>query len=192
MFIEPQYNKDNCNGWIEVICGPMFSGKTEELLRRLRRAKIAQIKMVIFKPAIDTRYSEYRIVSHDTNYFPSLSINESKDIIKNSQEASLIALDEAQFFDEGIIEVLETLAIQGKRIIVAGLDMDYKGLPFGPMPKIMAIAEYVTKLNAICVKCGGLGTHSYRLSDRSGLVLLGEKDHYEPRCRKCFYDSSIS
>ena len=187
MFIEPQYTQDRGTGWIEVICGPMFSGKTEELLRRLRRAKIANQPMAIFKPEIDTRFGEYRIVSHDANYFPSMSIKNSRDIIKNAGDAVLVAIDEAQFFDDELPKVVKELALSGKRVIVAGLDMDYKGNPFGPMPDIMALAEYVTKLSAICVQCGGHATHSFRKSEGDGLILLGEKDVYEPRCRKCFY-----
>ena len=188
MFIEPQYSQERSTGWIEVICGPMFSGKTEELLRRLRRAKIANQPMAIFKPEIDTRYSQYQIVSHDTNYFPSLPVKSSADILKNTGEVRLVAIDEAQFFDLELQGVVEKLALSGVRVIVAGLDMDYKGIPFGPMPNIMALAEYVTKLSAICVQCGGHATHSYRKSEGDGLILLGEKDVYEPRCRKCFYE----
>ena len=153
----------------------MFSGKTEELLRRLRRAKIANQPMAIFKPEIDTRFGEYRIVSHDANYFPSMSIKNSRDIIKNAGDAVLVAIDEAQFFDDELPKVVKELALSGKRVIVAGLDMDYKGNPFGPMPDIMALAEYVTKLSAICVQCGGHATHSFRKSEGDGLILLGEK-----------------
>ena len=164
----------------------MFSGKTEELLRRLRRVKIANQALAIFKPEIDIRYSEMRIVSHDANYFPSLPIKNVQDIIKNSVNAEVVAIDESQFFDEGLLEVANQLALDGKRVIIAGLDMDYLGKPFGLMPNLMAIADYVTKLNAICICCGNLATHSFRFIGTNNQIMLGEKDNYQPRCRSCF------
>ena len=189
IFNEPQHTQRSQNGWIEVICGPMFSGKTEELLRRLRRAKIANIPLAIFKPQIDTRYAEMRIVSHDANYFPSLPLKNASDILKHRGNAQLVAIDEAQFFDEELLPVLETLATEGVRIIAAGLDMDYLGKPFGIMPQILSVADYITKLNAICMICGAQATHSYRKSASTETVQLGEKDIYEPRCRKCFHNA---
>jgi len=188
MFLEPQYSFERKTGWIEVICGPMFSGKTEELLRRLRRAKIANQPMAIFKPEPDTRYSQYRIISHDTNYFPSMPVKESAEILKNAGSASVVAIDEAQFFDDDLPQIVDKLARQGVRVIVAGLDMDYMGKPFGVMPDVMAMAEFVTKLCAICVQCGANATHSFRKSDSDTLIILGEKESYEPRCRNCFYN----
>lgn len=185
-FTEPRVNNEYKQGWIEAICGPMFSGKTEELLRRLRRAKIANIPTAIFKPEIDTRYSDRRIVSHDTNYFPSMPVVSARHILKHKGDAKLIAIDEAQFFDEELPEVVNTLALEGIRVIVAGLDMDYTGKPFGVMPQLLALADYITKLNAICVVCGSQATHSYRHGNDSELIKLGEKDVYEPRCRLCF------
>lgn len=190
MFSEPQWARENHAGWIEVICGPMFSGKTEELLRRLRRAKIADIPLAIFKPEVDERYGQYRIVSHDANYFPSMPLHESRDILRFRGEARLVAIDEAQFFDNKLPQVTEELALAGVRVIVAGLDMDYQGKPFGSMPEIMAMAEFITKLSAICVQCGALATHSFRKSQGTGQILLGEKDLYEPRCRYCFHSKT--
>lgn len=188
MFIEPQWTKDHPVGWVEVICGPMFSGKTEELLRRLRRAKIANLPLSIFKPAADVRYSEMRIVSHDANYFPSMPLHQARDILKHKGEAKVIAIDEAQFFDDELPEVLKLLAERGIRVIVAGLDMDSFGKPFGPMPQVLAIAEYITKLSAICVVCGGHASFSFRKTEVQEQFLLGEKEHYEPRCRWCFFN----
>ncbi|MCX6350701.1 MAG: thymidine kinase [Bacteroidetes bacterium] len=186
MFTEPAFHPQKSSGWVEVICGPMFSGKTEELLRRLRRAKIANIPMAIFKPAIDVRYGEMRIMSHDANFFPSMPLQTSKDILKHRGNATLIAIDEAQFFDEDLPNVVQQIAQDGVRVIVAGLDMDYMGNPFGTMPQILAVAEYITKLSAICPVCGGLATFSFRKVPDSAQVLLGEKENYEPRCRGCF------
>lgn len=185
MFLEPGIGSEP-RGWIEVITGPMFSGKTEELLRRLRRAKIAQLKMAIFKPRIDVRYGQNKIVSHDANYFPSLPVGNSADILRNLGEAQLVAIDELQFFDDGIIDVCEELALRGCRVVCTGLDMDYLGKPFGPMPRVLAIANYITKIHAICVKCGNPGTHSFRTVKESSQVMLGELESYEARCRNCF------
>lgn len=173
-------------GWIEVITGSMFSGKTEELIRRLKRAKIARQSVEIFKPLIDNRYSETEVVSHDENAFPSRPVSSSEDILKVLQKVDVVGIDEAQFFDMGLIEVCNTLADSGIRVIVAGLDMDYKGRPFGPVPGLMAIAEYVTKVHAVCQSCGNLAQYSFRKSQDDQLVLLGEMDEYEPLCRKCY------
>ncbi len=187
MFVEPINHKLNKKGWIEVICGSMFSGKTEELIRRLRRAKIANQRVEIFKPNIDTRYSENDIVSHNQTSIPSTPVDSSRTILLYSNDVDVIGIDEAQFFDEGIVEVVKELANKGIRVIVAGLDMDFKGNPFGSIPNLMAIADYVTKVNAICVVCGDPSLFSYRKIERSETVLLGEKDSYEPRCRRCYH-----
>ncbi len=184
MFIEPHL-KGERRGWIEVICGSMFSGKTEELIRRLKRVKIANLKVEIYKPSIDTRYDETKIVSHDTNAIQSTPVKSSKDILKLVEHVDVVGIDEAQFFDEDITMVCETLALKGIRVIVAGLDMDYTGKPFGQMPNLLAMADYITKLHAICMKCGTIANISYRKVADSGQVLLGEKDIYEPRCRHC-------
>jgi thymidine kinase len=184
MFIEPSLSGER-RGWIEVICGSMFSGKTEELIRRLKRVKIANLKAEIFKPAIDTRYDEVKIVSHDTNFIQSTPVESSQTILLLAQDADVVGIDEAQFFDAEITNVCEQLALSGKRVIVAGLDMDYTGRPFGQMPNLLAIADYITKLHAICVKCGNIANISYRKTAAPGQVLLGEKDVYEPRCRHC-------
>ncbi len=184
MFIEPSLSGER-RGWIEVICGSMFSGKTEELIRRLKRVKIANLKAEIFKPAIDIRYDEVKIVSHDTNFIQSSPVDSSQNILLLAQDADVVGIDEAQFFDSEITNVCEQLALRGKRVIVAGLDMDYTGKPFGPMPNLLAIADYITKLHAICVKCGNIANISYRKSSEPEQVLLGEKDVYEPRCRHC-------
>ena len=186
MFIEPTL-RDARKGWIEVICGSMFSGKTEELIRRLKRVKIANLKVEIFKPQIDTRYDQTKIVSHDTNAIHSTPVDDSLKILELSKDVEVVGIDEAQFFDQGIVEVAEDLALKGIRVIVAGLDMDYLGQPFGPMPALLARAEYITKLHAICVKCGDIANYSYRLAKIDDKFLLGEKDIYEPRCRQCFY-----
>lgn len=187
MFIEPNITGER-RGWVEVICGSMFSGKTEELIRRLKRVKIANLKVEIFKPAIDIRYDENNVVSHDSNAIISNPVKHSQSILLLANDVDVVGIDEAQFFDEGIIDVCEKLALRGIRVIVAGLDMDYKGKPFGPMPQLLAIADYITKLHAICVKCGNIANISYRKSAEDGQVLLGEKDTYEPRCRKCYFD----
>ncbi|MCB0735929.1 MAG: thymidine kinase [Bacteroidetes bacterium] len=186
MFHEPHIQTEKPRGWIEIICGPMFSGKTEELLRRLRRAKIANQKMVIFKPSIDIRYGQNKIVSHDANYFPSLPVKHSSEILKNAGSAQLVAIDEVQFFDEDVVKVAEELAVNGKRVICAGLDMDYLGVPFGPMPQLLAVANYITKIQAICLVCGSPATHSFRIAASKDQVALGEKESYEARCRQCF------
>lgn len=184
MFIEPDFKGDK-RGWIEVICGSMFSGKTEELIRRLKRVKIANLKVEIFKPKIDTRYDETKIVSHDTNAIHSTPVENSAAILLLAKDVDVVGIDEAQFFDEGIINVCQELAMNGVRVIVAGLDMDYMGNPFGQMPNLLAIADYITKLHAICMECGNIAHVSYRKIAEGGQVLLGEKDIYEPRCRIC-------
>lgn len=184
MFIEP-YFKGERRGWIEVICGSMFSGKTEELIRRLKRVKIANLKVEIFKPAIDVRYDKINIVSHDENAIVSTPVDNSQTILLLAHEVDVVGIDEAQFFDDQITHVCEQLALRGIRVIVAGLDMDYLGKPFGQMPNLLAIADYITKLHAICVRCGSIANISYRKTEQEGQVLLGEKDVYEPRCRIC-------
>ncbi|MEL6672190.1 MAG: thymidine kinase [Bacteroidota bacterium] len=186
MFIEVN-SANRKTGWIEVVCGSMFSGKTEELIRRLRRAQIANQRVEIFKPKVDTRYSEENIVSHDQNVIPSRAVSSSQQILLLASEVEVVGIDEAQFFDEGIVEVARQLANSGVRVIVAGLDMDFRGVPFGPMPALLAMAEFVTKVHAICQVCGSLANYSYRLSKEEKTVLLGEKDAYEPRCRKCYF-----
>ncbi len=173
-------------GWIEVICGSMFSGKTEELIRRLKRAKFANLRVEIFKPQLDMRYSAEDVISHDSNKIRSTPVGSSSGILLYAVDVDVVGIDEAQFFDMGIVEVCNKLAADGIRVIVAGLDMDYLGNPFGPMPALMAISEYVTKVHAICVKCGDLAHHSHRLTKSDRLVVLGEKDTYEPICRHCF------
>lgn len=186
MFIEPNMSGER-RGWIEVICGSMFSGKTEELIRRLKRAKFANLKVEIFKPTIDVRYHETAVVSHDANTIQSTPIDNSQTILLMANGVDIVGIDEAQFFDDEIINVCEKLALQGTRVIVAGLDMDYLGRPFGQMPKLLAIADFITKLHAICVQCGNLANISYRKTDEEGQVVIGEQDIYEPRCRKCYY-----
>ncbi|MHA8061512.1 thymidine kinase [Cytophagaceae bacterium 50C-KIRBA] len=190
MFLEPNHAKSSQNtnpsGWVEVICGSMFSGKTEELIRRLKRAKIAQLQVEIFKPAADTRYHDEDIVSHNQNSIRSTPVHSSSEILLLAGSCDVVGLDEAQFFDENIVEVCNTLANQGKRVIIAGLDMDFKGLPFGPMPDLMAIAEYITKVHAVCVKCGGVAQYSHRIVQQQQTVMLGEAESYEALCRTCF------
>ena len=186
MFIEPNL-KGERRGWIEVICGSMFSGKTEELIRRLKRVKIANLKVEIFKPTIDVRYDEVKIVSHDTNAILSTPVDNSQSILVLAQDVDVVGIDEAQFFDVEIANVCEQLAQRGIRVIVAGLDMDYKKQPFGQMPNLLAVADYITKLHAICVVCGNIANYSYRTSSEGGQVVLGEKDKYEPRCRHCYH-----
>jgi thymidine kinase len=185
MFIEPLLRGEK-RGWMEVICGSMFSGKTEELIRRLKRAKIANLKVEIFKPAIDVRYDEIKIVSHDENEIHSNPIDHSQRILLLAQEVDVVGLDEAQFFDDEILNVCDQLALRGVRVIVAGLDMDFMGKPFGPMPFLMAKADYVTKLHAICMKCGNIANYSYRIIPNEEQIMLGAKNAYEPRCRVCF------
>ena len=179
-------------GRIEVICGSMFSGKTEELIRRLNRARIAQQKVEIYKPMIDTRYSEEDVVSHDSNSVASTPVESSQSILLMASEADVVGIDEAQFFDEGLVEVCNTLANRGKRIIIAGLDMDFKGVPFGPMPALCAIAEDVTKVHAICVRCGNLAHVSHRIVAGDKQVMLGELQEYEPLCRHCYNKTQTS
>ncbi|TAL40984.1 MAG: thymidine kinase [Chitinophagaceae bacterium] len=189
MFIEPNIKGDR-RGWIEVICGSMFSGKTEELIRRLKRAKIANLKVEIFKPAIDVRYDEVKIVSHDENAIQSTPVENSQTILLLTQDVDVVGIDEAQFFDDEIANVCDELAFRGIRVIVAGLDMDYLGKPFGQMPFLMSKADYVTKLHAICMRCGNIANYSYRKVPNDDRVLLGEKDVYEPLCRKCYNESN--
>jgi len=173
-------------GWIEVICGSMFSGKTEELIRRLKRARIAKQKVEIFKPGIDTRYDEMDVVSHDDNSIPSTPVESASSILLLTHDVDVVGIDEAQFFDSELSAVCNTLANQGIRVIAAGLDLDYLGNPFGPMPALMATAEYLTKVHAICIHCGDLAHYSHRIATGKSLVQLGETDAYEPLCRKCF------
>ena len=190
MFLEPHY-KGQRSGWIEVICGSMFSGKTEELIRRLKRARIANQQVEIFKPAIDTRYDQNNVISHDANEINATPIENSKKILTISENVTVIGIDEAQFFDSELPAVCQTLALRGVRVIVAGLDMDYRGEPFGPLPQLLAVAEYITKVHAICQHCGNLATHSYRFATEENTVLLGAKDRYEPRCRTCYAMGNI-
>lgn len=191
MFIEPRrYNIHT--GWIEVICGSMFSGKTEELLRRLKRAKFANLRVEIFKPQIDTRYHDSLIVSHDSNHIQSNPVSVAENILLYANEVDVVGIDEAQFFDDRLPDVCNILASKGIRVIIAGLDMDFKGQPFGPMPALMANAEFVTKVHAICMRCGNPAGYSYRLTDSDKTVLLGEKQEYEPRCRACFNEGMLN
>jgi len=185
MFIEPLLSGEK-RGWIEVICGSMFSGKTEELIRRLKRAKIANLKVEIFKPAIDVRYDEIKIVSHDENAILSTPIDNSQKILLLAQGVDVIGIDEAQFFDDEVSNVCDELALRGTRVIVAGLDMDFMAKPFGQMPFLMAKADYVTKLHAICMKCGSIANYSYRIIPNEEQIMLGAKNAYEPRGRLCF------
>jgi len=188
MFLETKANRSNKKGWIEVICGSMFSGKTEELLRRIKRAQFAKQKIELFKPAIDTRYAETEMVSHDASAMPSTPVHNASEILLyvSMDTVEVVGIDEIQFFDEGIVGVCDQLANAGIRVIVAGLDMDYLGTPFGPMPKLMAIAEYVSKVHAICVQCGDLAHYSHRIVAGDKQVLLGETDAYQPLCRSCY------
>ena len=186
MFIEPNI-KNERRGWIEVICGSMFSGKTEELIRRLKRAKIANLKVEIFKPSLDIRYHEQNIVSHDENAILSTPIDHSSAILQFANEVDVIGIDEAQFFDNQLPDTCDQLAFRGTRVIVAGLDMDYTGKPFGQIPFLLAKADYITKLHAICARCGNIANYSYRKTNKEAQLLLGEKDLYEPRCRNCYH-----
>jgi len=190
MFLEPHFRGQR-SGWIEVICGSMFSGKTEELIRRLKRSKIANQKVEIFKPQIDTRYDKSKVVSHDANYILSTPVSSSKEILNLVSSVNVVGIDEAQFFDEHLPDVCQQLALKGIRVIASGLDMDYLGKPFGPMPTLLSVAEYITKLHAICSHCGNLATHSYRLSAEEDQVSLGETDKYEARCRTCYHMGNI-
>jgi thymidine kinase len=189
MFIEPHITGVR-RGWIEVVCGCMFSGKTEELIRRLKRARIANLKVEIFKPAIDVRYHEQQIVSHNENAILSTPIENSQTILLLANDVDVVGIDEAQFFDDQLPDVCDQLAARGARVIIAGLDMDYTGKPFGQMPYLLARADYITKLHAICVRCGNIASFSYRKSQTGAQVMLGEKDLYEPRCRQCYNESS--
>jgi thymidine kinase len=192
MFLENTTRPSQRKGWIEVVCGSMFSGKTEELIRRLKRAKFANQTVEIYKPAIDKRYHEEEVVSHDANSITSMPVESSQSILLLTSNADVVGIDEAQFFDMELVSVCRTLANQGIRVIVAGLDMDFRGEPFGPIPALMATAEYVTKVHAICVHCGDLANHSFRMaSDNDQLVLLGETDVYKPLCRTCFNQSNM-
>lgn len=191
MFLENTVNPKEQFGWIEVICGSMFSGKTEELIRRLKRAQFAKQKVEIFKPTIDVRYDEDRVVSHDANEIRSTPVPAAANIPILADGCDVVGIDEAQFFDDEIIRVCNDLANKGVRVIVAGLDMDFKGNPFGPMPHLMATAEYVTKVHAICTRTGNLAQYSYRKSKSDALVLLGEIDEYEPLSRGAFYKAIL-
>ncbi|HZG23305.1 MAG TPA: thymidine kinase [Chitinophagaceae bacterium] len=191
MFIEPSLHGER-RGWIEVICGSMFSGKTEELIRRLKRAKIANLSVEIFKPSIDVRYHLQNIVSHDENAIPSTPIDNSQTILLKGSGVNVIGIDEAQFFDDLLPDVCDQLALRGTRVIVAGLDMDYSARPFGQMPFLLSKADYITKLHAICVKCGNIANYSYRKSEQESQILLGEKNMYEPRCRYCYHLGDVA
>ena len=192
MFVEPLFYQPKTSdqkkgtGWIEVICGSMFSGKTEELIRRLRRAQIAKLNVEIFKPKTDTRYDENSVVSHDLNSIQSTPVENAASILLLSSNTEVVGIDEAQFFDDQLPDVCNTLANRGIRVIIAGLDMDFQGKPFGPMPELMSIAEVVNKVHAVCLQCGGPATYSYRTVPSESKILLGEKESYEPRCRTCF------
>lgn len=188
MFLESKANRSINKGWIEVVCGSMFSGKTEELLRRIKRAQFARQTIELFKPAIDKRYDDVDVVSHDYTAMVSTPVQNSGEILLyvNMETVEVVGIDEVQFFDEGIVDVCNQLANAGIRVIAAGLDMDYLGNPFGPMPRLMAVAEYVSKVHAICSKCGDLAQNSHRLVKNEKQVMLGEKDSYEPLCRHCF------
>ena len=185
-FLENSINTTGKRGSIEVITGSMFSGKTEELIRRLKRAIIAKQKVEIFKPAIDVRYSLTEVVSHDENSIRSTAVENSSNILLLAGDVDVVGIDEAQFFDKHLVDVAVQLANQGIRVIIAGLDMDFRGVPFGPMPGLMAIADFVTKVHAVCVHCGSNALFSHRLSEKEQVVLLGEKDIYEPLCRLCY------
>lgn len=190
MFLENTVNHKEQFGWIEVICGSMFSGKTEELIRRLRRAQIAKQRIEIFKPSVDTRYDEENVVSHDERYIRSTPVPAAANIRLLANDVDVVGIDEAQFFDDEIVSVCNDLANKGIRVIVAGLDMDFKGKPFGPMPNLMATAEYVTKVHAICTKTGNLAHYSHRKNDNEKLVMLGENENYEPLSRAAFYKAN--
>ncbi|MBY0245531.1 MAG: thymidine kinase [Sphingobacteriaceae bacterium] len=186
LFSEQNFRGTSHCGSIEVICGSMFSGKTEELIRRLKRAQIAQLNIEIFKPKVDTRYDESAIVSHNYNSIPSTAVENAQSILLLKASTQVVGIDEAQFFDETLPEVCNKLASKGIRVIVAGLDMDFLGNPFGPIPQLMAIAEHVTKVNAICAQCGSPAVYSFRKIVNNATILLGEKESYEPRCRYCY------
>ncbi len=186
LFSEQNFRRGEFCGSIEVICGSMFSGKTEELIRRLKRAQIAKLNVEIFKPKTDTRYDETAVVSHDLNSIQSTPVTHSSAILLLGSNTQVVGIDEAQFFDEELPDVCNKLALKGIRVIIAGLDMDFQGKPFGPIPALLAIAEHVTKVNAVCMQCGSPAVYSYRTVASDAKILLGEKDSYEPRCRVCF------
>ncbi|MBM3429955.1 MAG: thymidine kinase [Bacteroidetes bacterium] len=186
MFLEQFPSEVRQNGWIEVICGSMFSGKTEELIRRIRRAEFANQSLIMFKPEIDNRYSKDKVVSHQGTAYKAILVKKSSEILARWNKELIVAIDEAQFFDDELIEVCNQLANQGVRVILAGLDMDFQGVPFGPMPKLLAAAEYVSKVHAICVSCGNLAQFSHRTVEDSGQVLVGAVDKYRPLCRSCY------
>src|SRR5690625_3033155 len=192
MFLENTVNQEEQFGWIEVICGSMFSGKTEELIRRLKRAQFANQKIEIFKPMVDTRYDDEKVVSHDSNEIHSTPVPAAANIPLLASGCDVVGIDEAQFFDDEIVQVCNDLANSGIRVIVAGLDMDFQGKPFGPMPYLMATAEYVTKVHAVCTRTGNLAHYSYRKTDDENLVVLGEKSEYEPLSRAAYYKLSIA
>ena len=185
MFLEPHF-KGQRNGWIEIVCGSMFSGKTEELIRRLKRAKIANQRVLVVKPEIDERFDKEKVISHDESAMDAVPIKNAAQLLEFADQYDVIGIDEAQFFDMPLVEVSQNLALKGVRIIIAGLDLDYKGVPFGPMPNLLAVAEYITKVHAICVHCGNLATHSYRKISNDAQIMIGEKNEYEPRCRTCY------
>ena len=189
-FLENSVYNAGKRGSVEVIAGSMFSGKTEELIRRLRRAKFAGLRVEIFKPSVDTRYSETRVVSHNENSIMSTPVENASSILLLASGVEVVGIDEAQFFDNSLIEVCTKLADAGTRVIVAGLDMDFSGRPFGPMPALMAVAEYISKVHAICVRCGNLANYSHRKTKDEKVVVLGEKDIYEPLCRSCYIKST--
>ena len=186
MFLESQINHPMQNGSIEVICGSMFSGKTEELLRRLKRAEFAKLTIAVFKPKVDKRYDKQKVVSHDDNNIEAVSIGSAKDILKLTNQIQVVAIDEAQFFDSELIAVSTKLANSGIRVIIAGLDMDFLGKPFGIMPDLLAIAEHITKVHAICIDCGAIANHSFRKTNDKHLIQIGEKEKYKSLCRDCF------
>lgn len=186
MFLENTIHPQHPRGSIEVICGSMFSGKTEELIRRLKRAQYAKQKVEIFKPSVDTRYDDVKVVSHNSTAIHSTPVPASGNILLLANDVQVVGIDEAQFFDMGLTDVCNKLADSGIRVIIAGLDMDYQGKPFGPIPELLAIAEHVTKVHAICLRCGNVANYSHRITDESSLVLLGETNNYEPLCRDCF------
>ena len=186
MFLESQMNK----GCIEIICGSMFSGKTEELIRRLKRAKFAKLKITVFKPKVDVRYDNKNVVSHNKEKILAIPINSPEEIIPLAEGSQVVAIDEAQFFNHNLVTVCNSLANKGKRVIIAGLDMDFLGKPFGIMPQLLAIAESITKVHAICLECGAVANYSFRLTKNEELVQLGQKSEYKPLCRKCFYHNS--
>ncbi len=192
MFLEHPNFETPRRGWVEVICGSMFSGKTEELIRRLKRARIAKMKVEIFKPKLDNRYHEANVVSHDSNFIHSTPVDSSSQILLLAGTVEVVGVDEAQFFDDGLPGVCESLANRGLRVIVAGLDMDYLGKPFGPLPQLLAIAEYVTKVHAICMKCGNLAHVSHRIVNNRSRIMLGEQESYIPLCRTCYNEEKKS